>query len=124
MNYAGILAGGIGSRMESKIPKQFLKIAGIPIIVRTINAFLSSKYIDKVILAMNPQWMDYGVNLLKEYDVDTSKIIIISGGTTRFLSMVNIVDACISDSGEDNYLCIHDCARPFVSQKIIYSKHY
>ncbi|MBE6776523.1 MAG: 2-C-methyl-D-erythritol 4-phosphate cytidylyltransferase [Ruminococcaceae bacterium] len=119
MNYAGILAGGIGSRMESKIPKQFLKIAGIPIIVRTINAFLSSKYIDKVILAMNPQWMDYGVNLLKEYDVDTSKIIIISGGTTRFLSMVNIVDACISDSGEDNYLCIHDCARPFVSQKII-----
>lgn len=119
MNYAGILAGGIGSRMESKIPKQFLKIAGIPIIVRTINAFLSSKHIDKVILAMNPQWMDYCINLLKEFDVDTSKIIIISGGTTRFLSMVNIVDACISDSGEDNYLCIHDCARPFVSQKII-----
>ena len=123
MNYAGILAGGIGSRMESKVPKQFLKIAEVPIIVRTINTFLSAKDIDKVILAMNPQWMEYCFEILKEYGVDTDKIIIITGGATRFLSMVNIVDAAIKDMGgepgEDDFLCIHDCARPFVSQKII-----
>lgn len=123
MNYAGILAGGIGSRMESKIPKQFLKIADIPIVVRTINTFLSSKDIDKVILAMNPQWMDYCLNILKEYGVDVNKIIIIIGGETRFLSMVNIVNAAIEDLGgeptEKDFLCIHDCARPFVSQRII-----
>ncbi len=123
MNYAGILAGGIGSRMESKIPKQFLKIADIPIVVRTINTFLSSEDIDKVILAMNPQWMEYCINILKEYNVDIDKIIIITGGATRFLSMVNIVDAAIADLGgeptEKDFLCIHDCARPFVSKKII-----
>lgn len=123
MNYAGILAGGIGSRMESKVPKQFLKIAEIPIVVRTINTFLSSKDIDKVILAMNPQWMEYCLDILKEYDVDVDKIIIITGGETRFLSMVNIVNAAIEDLGkeptENDYLCIHDCARPFVSQRII-----
>lgn len=123
MNYAGILAGGIGSRMESKVPKQFLKIADIPIVVRTVNTFLNSKDIDKVILAMNPQWMEYCLNILKEYNVDVDKIIIITGGETRFLSMVNIVDAAIKDLGgvptEKDFLCIHDCARPFVSQRII-----
>ncbi|MBR3789842.1 MAG: 2-C-methyl-D-erythritol 4-phosphate cytidylyltransferase [Clostridia bacterium] len=123
MNYAGILAGGIGSRMESSVPKQFLKIADIPIVVRTLRTFLESSDIDKVILAMNPQWMQYCLDMLDEYNVDTKNIIIISGGETRFLSMVNIVDACIKDLGgnatENDFLCIHDCARPFVSQRII-----
>lgn len=123
MNYAGILAGGIGSRMESKVPKQFLKIKDIPIIVRTLRTFLSSPEIDRVVLAMNPQWMDYCKDMLKEYDIDLDRVIIITGGATRFLSMVNIVDACISDSGEnindEACVCVHDCARPFVSEKII-----
>ena len=123
MNYAGILAGGIGSRMESKVPKQFLKIADIPIVVRTVRTFLSSPNIDKVILAMNPQWMDYCKDMLTEYGIDISKIIIITGGATRFLSMVNIVDAAIEDLGgtptENDFLCVHDCARPFVSQRIV-----
>lgn len=123
MNYAGILAGGIGSRMESKIPKQFLKIADVPIVVRTVNAFLQNENVDKVVLAMNPQWMDYCFDMLKSYGIDSDKIIIITGGATRFLSMVNIVDAAIEDLGgvptDSDYLCIHDCARPFVSSRII-----
>ena len=123
MNYAGILAGGIGSRMESKVPKQFLKIKNVPIIVRTLNTFSASKNIDKIVLAMNPQWMDYCRNLLNEFNVDTSRIIIIAGGTTRFLSMVNIVDACIADLNgqisENDFVCVHDCARPFVDERII-----
>lgn len=123
MNYAGVLAGGIGSRMESKLPKQFLKINNVPIIIRTLRTFLASPETDKIVIAMNPQWMDYFNEMLKEYNTDTSRMIIISGGTTRFLSMVNIVDACIADLGdgfcEDDLLCIHDCARPFFTEKII-----
>ena len=123
MNYAGVLAGGIGSRMESKLPKQFLKINNVPIIIRTLRTFLASPETDKIVIAMNPQWMDYFNEMLKEYNMDTSRMIIISGGTTRFLSMVNIVDACIADLGdgfcEDDLLCIHDCARPFFTEKII-----
>lgn len=123
MNYAGILAGGIGSRMKRDLPKQFLKIADIPIIVRTIRAFSEAPAVDKIVLAMNPQWTEYCMNMLHEYDVDLSDIIVISGGTTRFLSMVNLVDACLNDLNreptENDFLCVHDCARPFVSQKII-----
>ena len=49
LNYAGILAGGIGSRMESDIPKQFLKIADVPIIIRTIRTFATMSNIDRCV---------------------------------------------------------------------------
>ncbi|MBQ2829365.1 MAG: D-ribitol-5-phosphate cytidylyltransferase [Clostridia bacterium] len=123
MNFAGILAGGIGSRMESSVPKQFLKIGDTPIVVRTLNTFLSEKCVDKVILAMNPQWEEYCRNMLEEYKVDTSRVEIIHGGTTRFLSMVNIVKKSMEILGdsltENDMMLIHDCARPFVSSRII-----
>ncbi len=123
MNFAGILAGGIGSRMESTVPKQFLKIGDTPIVVRTLNTFLSEKCIDKVILAMNPQWEEYCKNMLTEYGVDMSRVEIIHGGTSRFLSMVNIVKKSMeilgSELRDDDMMLIHDCARPFVSSRII-----
>lgn len=123
MNFAGILAGGIGSRMESAVPKQFLKIGDTPIVVRTLNTFLNEKCVDKVILAMNPQWEEYCRNMLEEYGVDTSRVEIIHGGTTRFLSMVNIVKKSMEILGgkltENDMMLIHDCARPFVSSRII-----
>ncbi len=123
MNFAGILAGGIGSRMESSVPKQFLKIGDTPIVVRTLNTFLNEKCVDKVILAMNPQWEEYCKNMLEEYNVDLSRVEIIHGGTSRFLSMVNIVKKSMEILGdnltEDDMMLIHDCARPFVSSRII-----
>lgn len=119
--FVGILAGGVGSRMENSLPKQFLPIGNIPVIVRTLRTFLSCDGIERVFLAMNPQWMDYCKDLLVKYGIDIDKIDIIHGGETRFLSMANIVDRCIelSDNDADALLCIHDCARPFVSKRII-----
>lgn len=123
MNFVGILAGGIGSRMGSSLPKQFIKIGGVPIIIRTVNTFLNSPETDRLVVAMNPDWMNYCAELFDEYKIDKSKISVISGGTTRFLSMVNIVDECIEQRGDklsdDDILCIHDCARPFVNERII-----
>lgn len=61
--------------------------------------------------------------MLSEYGVDTSRVEIIHGGTTRFLSMVNIVKKSMEILGgaltEDDMMLIHDCARPFVSSRII-----
>ncbi len=123
MNFAGILAGGIGSRMERDIPKQFLDIAGIPIVVRTLRTFLASPRVGRVVLAMNPQWMDYCRDLLAKNGIAPGSLDIISGGESRFLSMANIVDHCIglrgNAPGEDDLVCIHDCARPFVTPRII-----
>ena len=123
MNFAGILAGGIGSRMERSVPKQFLDIAGVPIVVRTLRTFFAIPCVDRIVLAMNPQWTNYCRDLLQKHDIDLARVDMIPGGATRFLSMANIVDRCIELAGdklaEGDLLCIHDCARPFVSQRII-----
>ena len=57
MIFAGILAGGIGSRVEnSKLPKQFLTIHGIPMVIITIKKFLKTNKIDKVIIGINSEY--------------------------------------------------------------------
>ena len=123
MNFAGILAGGVGSRMERNVPKQFLDVAGVPIVVRTLRTFLAAPAVDRVVLAMNPQWTDYCRDLLARNGIDLEKVDMIAGGTTRFLSMAAVVDRCIAlrgaDLAEDDLVCIHDCARPFVSPRIV-----
>ena len=49
MIFAGIVAGGCGSRVKSAvIPKQFIEIGGVPVIVRTVRAFLAVDSIDVV----------------------------------------------------------------------------
>lgn len=123
MNFAGILAGGIGSRMERAVPKQFLDIAGIPVVVRTLRTFLSASQVDRVVLAMNPQWTDYCRALLDKHGIGKDEIDMIEGGETRFFSMARIVAHCIAVRGKDfspdDLVCIHDCARPFVSPRIV-----
>ncbi len=119
--YGGILAGGIGSRMNNgELPKQFLEIGGIPVIVRTINAFLSCGRLDFVLVAMHPDWRVHCQELFARCGVDRSRVAIVDGGGTRFESLVNLSKASLEKSGgEDCVLLNHDCARPFVSRRIL-----
>lgn len=118
MNIAGILAGGIGSRMGGEIPKQFLEVGGVPIIVRVIKRFAGNKNIDSVIVAMNGDWMEYCIKLLKDNGIDTDKIDLIEGGSTRFESLYNIAKKA-AEYGDGAVVVSHDCARVFVSDDII-----
>lgn len=116
---AGVLAGGKGTRMtKASLPKQFLKIGDVPIIIRTIRTFLTVEQFDKIIIAMNRDWMEYCENLFDEYKIDKSKIVMIEGGTTRFESLINVAHEA-QKFGDDTILMTHDCARVFVSKKII-----
>ncbi|MBP6258601.1 MAG: 2-C-methyl-D-erythritol 4-phosphate cytidylyltransferase, partial [Ruminococcus sp.] len=55
MIFAGIVAGGCGSRVKSAvIPKQFIEIGGVPVIVRTVRAFLAVEEIDMVYVGIKP----------------------------------------------------------------------
>jgi len=55
-NIAIILAGGVGERMRLDTPKQFIKLAGLPIIEHTINVFENSKKIDEIIVVVHPKY--------------------------------------------------------------------
>lgn len=121
MIFAGIVAGGTGTRMGADIPKQFLKIGGKPIIIHTITKFLENKYIEKVYSGVHPEWIEYTEKLIEEYKLDSSRISIIKGGSDRNTTVFNIIDSIINEFGknEDDIILTHDGVRPFVSQKII-----
>lgn len=123
MVIGGVLAGGLGTRMtEANLPKQFIKIGGKPVIVHTLQRFLQHKGIDHVIVAMNENWISFCHDLLREYGLD-DKVEIISGGNTRFESLLCLANACMRKACEcganDVLLISHDCARPFVSERIL-----
>lgn len=121
MIFAGILAGGTGSRMENAVmPKQFIEVAGVPIIVRTLRTFLSCGRIDKIIVSMNTDWEGKYRELTDSFGLDKSRICLVPGGDTRFTSLINIVKgaAQISDN-DDSIIITHDCARLFVTRRII-----
>lgn len=116
MAIGGILAGGLGTRMGGKIPKQFLKIDGVPIIIRTVRRFMATECIEKCYVAMNKEWIAYCEEMFAEYGIDKERVQIIQGGDTRFGSLVNLANAC---EKEDEILVTHDCARPFVTEQMI-----
>lgn len=120
--YGGILAGGVGSRMQNEggLPKQLMEIGGVPVLIRTIRAFLMFERMDFVFVAMNMEWRDYADKLIDEHGIDRSRLALIDGGKTRFDSLINIARTVASRNGEGACALVnHDCARPFVSQRIL-----
>ena len=68
MNCALIFAGGTGTRMNSKgKPKQFLELHGKPIIIYTLEVFENCDSIDEIVVACNPDWIDYLQMLLERF---------------------------------------------------------
>lgn len=116
MIYAGILAGGKGSRMNSNIPKQFIELDGKPIIIHTIEKFLNVEEVDKIVISVVEDYIDYTKELISKY-LDTDKIVVIKGGSSRSESLMNVCNYIGNDS--DDIILTHDAARPFVSEKII-----
>ena len=113
-NYAIILASGSSTRFGEKIPKQFLKIDGKTILERSIEAFEINENITDIILICHPDYIDLAREILNN---KSKKLrIITAGGKTRQESSYTGVSLVNED---DANVLIHDCARPFVSQRII-----
>jgi 2-C-methyl-D-erythritol 4-phosphate cytidylyltransferase len=123
MVYGVILASGIGSRMKSEIPKQFLQLDGVPIVIFTIFAMISMPRIDHIVLVSHPDYIDYVNDLLADYLSDSlrEKISVIAGGKERIDSIDNAVSS-ITSAGTicpEDVIIFHDAVRPFVTHKIL-----
>ena len=114
--YALILAGGIGSRMNSSIPKQFMLLDNEPILAHTLRRFDNHEDIDGIVLVMHGDYIEEGRRIAEEFNI-RKLIRIVPGGSSRKQSSFNGVAALPED--EDSYVLIHDAARPFVSDRII-----
>ncbi|MBR5005722.1 MAG: 2-C-methyl-D-erythritol 4-phosphate cytidylyltransferase [Clostridia bacterium] len=127
MNFAICLAGGTGSRMGAKKPKQFLTAGGKPIIVHTLSVFEECSQIDGIVVVCVPDWCEYCRKLLEKYGF-TKVISVVPGGETRAESSaagVAEVEAFLEVRGvtgekrKRHTVLIHDAARPFITGKIV-----
>lgn len=115
MDYAIILGGGKGLRMGADVPKQFIEVGGLPILMRTIMRF--REYGDvKIILVLPKDQQDYWHQLcLKHHFAEDYQIA--DGGSERFFSIKNAL-ALIPDDAQ-GVVAVHDGVRPFPSVEVI-----
>lgn len=122
MLYYMIMAGGVGSRMESpELPKQYLKLGDEPIIVKTIRNFEEFGSFAAGVVCCPIDWIEYTKAMLLEYGISGSSISVISGGKNRNCSVKN---GCrfLSENfniTDDDIILTHDAVRPFINSRII-----
>lgn len=117
-----IAAAGKGSRMEMDIPKQFLKVSGKPVIVKTFQAFADCDLVDNIYVVTDEKYMKWCRDLMVPYltNRQLNKFTgIVSGGEQRQDSIYRALQAIDNQNMGIDYILIHDGARTFVSQRII-----
>lgn len=108
--FALIVAGGSGSRMNSTVPKQFMEIAGRPVLMHTFEAFYNYDSKLEFVLVLPENQLTPWKELCDKHRFDL-KHKIAFGGKTRFHSVKNGLEL-VSDEG---IVFIHDGVRPLVS---------
>lgn len=109
-----IPASGIGKRMNSSIPKQYLTIFNQSILEHTVNLFIALPYVSKIIVVVAEE-DDY---IDKQNFISHHKIVLTAGGKERGNSVFNGVKAL---NDETEWVLVHDAARPCVKQEDIKS---
>lgn len=114
-NIGIVLAGGIGNRIGLETPKQFLRIAGKPVIQYSLETFSTHKKINSLIIVVHKDYKKTVENIIKLMPkIKPYKIV--SGGETRNDSTKAALKVA---TGDNDKLIFHDAARPFLNHKII-----
>ncbi len=119
MNIALIFAGGIGNRMGTEVPKQFLEMDGKAVIIHTLEVFEKLDNIDGIVIACKEGWIDYTQDLINK-DGIKKVISIIPGGETALDSQYNgLIEIQRLYGDEDVIVLVHDGVRPLVDENTI-----
>jgi 2-C-methyl-D-erythritol 4-phosphate cytidylyltransferase len=108
--YVVIVAGGSGKRMGAEIPKQFLELAGRPVLMHTIERFKAFNESIEIITVLPENQLRHWVELQKKYSFTVPQTLV-KGGSSRFNSVKN----GLKFVNIPGLVAIHDGVRPFVS---------
>lgn len=114
-----IPAAGFGTRMKIDYPKQYHLLAGIPILVRTVRAFLNNRHIKRIVVVVPADWINETRTLFDRYAVNVPHLIIVAGGSRRQDSVQAGLKALEPVTDDTDIVLVHDGARPLVSGEVI-----
>ena len=107
-----IPAAGQGLRMGGKVPKQFIKLNGKPIIYHTLSIFETLDWVSSIILCVPKAEVSH----FKKEMFHRAKVEVVSGGEKRQDSVYNGLKAIVESS---NFVAVHDGVRPFITEDLI-----
>ena len=112
--WAVLPAAGIGRRMGSVIPKQYLTIDGAPLILHALRRLSAVSEIQKIIVVIHSednQWARLQESIVEEVE---NRIITVIGGDERYQSVLNGLTAITEFADKDDWVLVHDAVRPCV----------
>lgn len=117
-NVAIIFAGGVGARMGSGLPKQFIEVNGKPIIIHTLDIFEEHPDIDEIYVACKEEYIRKLQKLVQRHMI--SKVMkIVPGGATGQDSIYHALQAARENNTPDTVVLIHDGVRPCITKELI-----
>ena len=120
MNVAMILAGGVGSRVGAPVPKQFIEVAGKPILIHTLDVFQRDALVDAIEIVCIQSHMDVIWDMVERFGI-TKVRWVCQGGDTFQQSVLNGMDHLenVARLDDDDIVLIHFGVSPFVTEAII-----
>ena len=119
MNIALILSGGTGTRAGSDIPKQYIEVRGRPVISYCIDTLAAHSKIDALQITASPSWQDYLLKWLQSPDCRNKFRGFSFPGENRQLSIYHGLEDILDFASGQDYVLIHDAARPLLSPEQI-----
>lgn len=117
-NIAIILSGGVGSRMGSEIPKQYIEIGGKPVVAYCLEQFANHRSIDAVIIGVAEEWRSYVEKTVRNLHIPKPVYYAVAGAV-RQESIYKALQVAKAHFADDDVVIIHDAARPSVSGRLI-----
>jgi 2-C-methyl-D-erythritol 4-phosphate cytidylyltransferase len=114
-----IPAAGMGKRMGASINKQYLQLAGMPIVARTISVFDQSPLIDEIYLVIPAEEIPYCREHVVEAYGFRKITAIVPGGRERQDSVLNALDVMHERISTDDIVLIHDGVRPLITENVL-----
>jgi 2-C-methyl-D-erythritol 4-phosphate cytidylyltransferase len=108
-------AAGSGSRFGGDVPKQFVPLAGRPVLAHTLLQLESFDEVGDIVVVAARHDLDALSSIIAEHGLEKCRVV--EGGATRAESVLNGL-AALSDTSDDRPVAIHDAVRPFLSRSL------
>lgn len=123
MNVALILSGGSGTRLGGDTPKQYIEAGGKPLIAYCLERLCAHPAIDAVQIVAAAEWREFishhALRIVKRFGVTDKFRGFSDPGENRQLSILHGLEDIRKFAGDEDYVIIHDAARPLLSRELV-----